>query len=990
MLFGTNYFVNYQTMNMQNPPRLVFLFFAAFLFSVPAFGQKSKKSIQNYLNTHQNELELSKSDLSNWEIINEHTSDKDEITYTYVRQTINGVPVYNAIANFASAKGKLIMTGNRFVKNISDKINTTSPSISQEEAIIAAADHFQLNYGQIRLVDKDVFSVPSLSQENIPVKLMYLRQDNELRLVWDLSIYTIDSQNWWSTRVDAQSGKVLDQANWVVSCDFGDHPSEPHVHATPKAQQAAMLPAPPPSTDQYNVFELPVESPNHGSRTLVVGPSDNNASPFGWHDDNGIDGPEYTITRGNNVYATEDQNNDNNPGYAPDGGSNLSFDFPLNINQPASGYWDPAITNLFYMNNMMHDIWYHYGFDEASGNFQQNNYGNGGVGSDMVLADAQDGGGTNNANFASPPDGNNPRMQMFLWDAGGSSNLFTVNAPASIAGNYTAVEANFGPNVPATPITSDLVIFEDATPDTYDACEVAINGPQLAGKIVVIRRGGCPFVEKVTRAQDEGALAVIVINNVAGNPFAMGGTGTNITIPSVMISGASGAALLAELEAGGTVNATLGNTGPFDYDGDFDNGIIAHEYGHGISIRLTGGASTSGCLANNEQMGEGWSDWFGLMLTIEPGDQASDIRGIGTFAVGQSTTGNGIRPAPYSTSFGINNFTYDATNNTGSISQPHGIGFVWSTMLWDLTWALIDEYGYDSDLHYGTGGNNIAMDLVINGLKLQPCGPGFVDGRDAILQADQLLYNGAHECLIWNVFANRGLGYSASQGDPDSRTDQVEAFDLPPSLNINSSVTACETYTWPINGMTYTTSGTYTSAVGNLVGCDSVATLNLTITNSTINPNVTQLNNFTLQAEETGATYQWVDCNNNFSPISGATGQTFTASNNGNYAVIITLNGCSDTSECVNLNEVGLIESTFGSQLEVFPNPTNGELTISFGEMQTSIEATILDASGRIIEKIKAVDTKQVDVLLNGESGVYFLEVTNETGSNARVKLIKR
>jgi extracellular elastinolytic metalloproteinase len=78
-------------------------------------------------------------------------------------------------------------------------------------------------------------------------------------------------------------------------------------------------------------------------------------------------------------------------------------------------------------------------------------------------------------------------------------------------------------------------------------------------------------------------------------------------------------------------------------------------------------------------------------------------------------TGGGIRPAPYSTDLAVNNFTYAATNNTNAISQPHGIGFVWCTMLWDLTWALVDQYGYDSDIFNGTGGNNMAMHLVMNG-----------------------------------------------------------------------------------------------------------------------------------------------------------------------------------------------------------------------------------------------------------------------------------
>ena len=270
-----------------------------------------------------------------------------------------------------------------------------------------------------------------------------------------------------------------------------------------------------------------------------------------------------------------------------------------------------------------------------------------------------------------------------------------------------------------------------------------------------------------------------MINNVAGAPIAMGGTDPGIGIPSLMISDVDGAALLAAINGGTTVNATIQDPGSFQLDGDFDNGIIAHEYGHGISNRLTGGPAAAGCLGNAEQMGEGWSDWLGLMLTIEPGDQGTDARGIGTYAIGESPSGGGIRPMPYSTNMSVNSATY-ALSNTSAV--PHGVGFVWCTMIWDLSWALIDVYGYDPDLYNGTGGNNIAMHLVMQGMKLQPCSPGFQDGRDGILAADQLLYGGAHECLIWNVFANRGLGFSARQNSTTSATNQVEAFDLPAGI----------------------------------------------------------------------------------------------------------------------------------------------------------------------------------------------------------------
>ena len=165
-----------------------------------------------------------------------------------------------------------------------------------------------------------------------------------------------------------------------------------------------------------------------------------------------------------------------------------------------------------------------------------------------------------------------------------------------------------------------------------------------------------------------------------------------------------------------------------------------------------------------------------------------DARGVGTYVTNEPTNGTGIRPAPYSTDFAVNNFTYAATNNTSQISEPHGIGFVWASMLWDLNWALINEYGFDANVKTGNGGNNRAMALVIEALKLQPCGPGFVDGRDAILAADELLYAGENKCLIWEVFARRGLGYSASQGNPDSRTDQVQAFDVHPDCDSTQSL----------------------------------------------------------------------------------------------------------------------------------------------------------------------------------------------------------
>src|SRR5690606_13825264 len=118
----------------------------------------------------------------------------------------------------------------------------------------------------------------------------------------------------------------------------------------------------------YHVWAAPGASPSHGPRSLVVNPADPTAAPYGWHD-GGV--TSYTTTRGNSVYPYEDRNNGNVPGSSPDGGAGLLFDFEIDLEtQVPEEYQDAAITNLFYWNNIVHDVLVHYGFDETAGNFQ--------------------------------------------------------------------------------------------------------------------------------------------------------------------------------------------------------------------------------------------------------------------------------------------------------------------------------------------------------------------------------------------------------------------------------------------------------------------------------------------------------------------------------------------------------------------------------------------------------------------------------------------
>ncbi|MBK8192518.1 MAG: T9SS-dependent M36 family metallopeptidase [Lewinellaceae bacterium] len=755
------------------------------LFAVfsSASAQQFQTEITTYLQAAKSKWALTDEDVSNRTVSDQYTDRETGITYTYLQQQVSGINIFNAVSAMAIRNGEVVYFTSRFIPNAAQQANAATPAIKAEDAINAAAAHLDIALAEtpVLLTDDNsrkrfTFTDCGIAKNPIRVDLVYVSTGDAIRLAWNVNIAMRTSADWWNVRIDAQTGAFLEKNNWTVRCDFGPgHTCDRHGNfVAKKSGDASAAHTGSASAGAYNVFALPLEAPNFGPRSLVTNPELALASPFGWHDTDGAAGAEYTFTRGNNVYAYEDQDDDDQPGYSPDGGAGLQFDFPLDLGQNPEFNQDAAITNLFYVNNMIHDILYRHGFTEAAGNFQENNYGNDGEGNDYVRAEALDGGGTNNANFSTPDDGFSGRMQMFLWLSGAPS-ILTVHVPADIAADYDAVEASFGPGLSA-PITSDLVLYEDANAPATDACDPALNAFDIEGKIVVVDRGNCPFVDKAQLAEDAGALAVIVINNTGGAPFSMGGNGL-FSIPAVMISQADGNLIKAKLNNGQTVNATLGSAGAAgaDRDGSLDNGIVIHEYGHGVSNRMTGGPSNSNCLFNGEQGGEGWSDWLGLILTIEPGDAGADARGIGTFAI-NDTSGNGIRRFPYSTDMSINGQTY---GDLSLSSEVHNIGEIWSQALWDMTWKLIDQEGFDPDWYNGDGGNNTALRLVLEGMRLQPCGPGFLDARDAILAADEMLYASAHRCLIWEAFAGRGMGLNASQGSANQAGDETEDFTLP-------------------------------------------------------------------------------------------------------------------------------------------------------------------------------------------------------------------
>ena len=613
---------------------------------------------EDFMRSRADLLGLAAPDVVDHELVDRVPSAVSGVTHLYYRQRVNGIPVYNAQLHFnITADGRILSVNNQFLPNVTAAVASLRPQLDAVAAVGRAAAQLGLRDVPARLVRAGAgprratrMEAPDLSSEEIAAALVIVPVRRGMaRLAWNFQVRLPDGAHAFDYTVDAESGQVWTRFDWV-------------------------------SADTYRVYALPTESPGHASpaspadgRSLVVDPAHPAASPYGWHDTNGIAGAEFLTTEGNNVHAYADANDDNVPdtGSSPSCGVTIECDFPLDLASAPSAYQAAAVTNLFYWNNVVHDVQQRYGFTPAAGNFQVHNYGQGGLGNDSVRAEAQDGyalssdAHRNNANFLTPPDGQRPRMQMYVWTT-------------------------------ITPLR----------------------------------------------------------------------------------------------------------------DGDFDAGIVVHEYGHGISNRLVGGPSNVSCLTNAQQPGEGISDWLALVYTARAGDTPAMGRGIGTYAMGQPPTGQGIRAQRYSTDPAVNNWTYESV---AGAAVPHGVGAVWAQAMWEVYWALVAQHGWSADLYDATGGagNQRAMLYHNEGLMNAACSPSFTQVRDGIIQAAQTINGGADVCRLWDAFAAFGLGVDAQSGGKDGLAP-LNGFSTPLSCGGTPPPGVSIADTWVTEGDSGTVNATFT------------------------------------------------------------------------------------------------------------------------------------------------------------------------------------
>lgn len=509
----------------------------------------------------------------------------------YYKQVMpDGLQVLNGDMNVnVLPDGSILSMGESFFKGVTDDMDFAAPTPKLSFNDAKAIFYDFIHHTQRPIVVND--------QEDVddgvgPGQLVYIHDGKTLSLGWQMTVQTND--HWFDAVVNANDGAVMAVSDWVADAS-------------------------------YNVYPINVNDPQDGERQWVENPENKEASPWGW---NKVKDRVYETTIGNNVDAY-------GPGrQRPNGGKKLDFDFQLDLTKEPSTYLEAATTQLFYTINQLHDILYSYGFDEKAGNFQTFNFGRGGLENDAVLASAQDASGTDNANFATPPDGMPGQMRMYVW---------TNSKPKR--------------------------------------------------------------------------------------------------------------------------------------DGDLEAGIVIHEYMHGVSTRLTGGPANSNCLGSGEAggMGEGWGDFVSLLLR-----QRSATSHLTPFPMGaySANTPKGIRKYMYALGMEKNPSTYAFVTKMG-YNGVHAKGEVWAEILWTVYHDLVTLKGFSNEwiVEQKTFGNQIMLQLILDGMKLQPCRPTFIDARDAILLADKVSFNSAHTCVIWRAFASRGLGTDARSGGKEGFAVPAECLE---------------------------------------------------------------------------------------------------------------------------------------------------------------------------------------------------------------------
>ncbi|WP_170940540.1 M36 family metallopeptidase [Pseudoalteromonas sp. NBT06-2] len=501
-----------------------------------------------------------------------------------------------------------------------------------------------------------------------------------------------------------------------------------------------------------------------------------------------------TKTSGNNVKSYVDAvapNGFTSGDYYADTTSDNTFDYMYNQNENEYSINNrkAAIVNLFYVNNYLHDQFYNHGFDELSGNAQDSNYDRGGVEGDPLLVEVQDNSGFNNANMVTPADGASPVMQMYLFDDKDAVNGQDYGI-TSISGSdfefNTPIVWNFGSE--RFDVQGTLTAYlDEATGGFGNTCESITNPENLLGNIAVVQYSfDCPTSEQFGNLKNAGAIGSIVVVPFGGDRV-FNGIGLQdddpaksaLSFPVMNISQNESSDLFANWK--NDIEVRFFDERQFR-DSSWDNGIVAHEWGHYISNRLVGNGSG---LRNHQgrSLGEGWGDFHALMLLANEKD--AQIAGNDTYQLPYeiSSYTKLFRKVPYTPNMTLNGLTFKDIQRADGTAQVHDAGTLWATTLWDAYVRLINEHTFKE-------AESRMMDYLVAGYKMTPINPTYTEARDAILAAAAASDQNDFKIML-KAFARRGMGLDAVSParfseDHSGVVESFEADTNPVSLKVMS------------------------------------------------------------------------------------------------------------------------------------------------------------------------------------------------------------
>ncbi len=627
-------------------------------FLTPPSSQPRESIIRGFINDNADLFGMTPIQVARLRKTAEYTNPDGRLSWVKMEQRWNGIKVFRGemMAAFTS-DGELARMVGELTPEPDEKDLATTPKVAAAAAVVTAAASVGMTLAESQLAVKEsspdgrtvVLHPAGHLNEDIKLELQYFPLDAGLAtLAWSMVLWRENAAYY--ALVDAETGDLLwrknitdyqtQAASYAVYNDDSPAPLSPSNALPGSGAQGAPI--------ARSLFTLISELPafdNLGWLTDGINTTTGNNVDAGL-DIDGIDGIDSNGRAVGSPFRVFNFSYNPAPGVPPPGDSPTLADYRMGV-----------VTNLFFWTNRYHDRLYQLGFTEAAGNFQQNNFGRGGLGNDFVLAQAQDSSGTNNANFATPPDGFPGRMQMYIF-----------------------------------------------------------TGP---------------------------------------NP---------------------------------------------DRDGSLDQEIVIHELTHGVSNRLHANAAGLSSITSIG-MGEGWSDFYARALLSTADEDVNGVYASGGYATFQAFgfpfTDNyyyGIRRFPYAVKSAVgpngrphNPLTFADTDpaqlNTTDGAFPespfnwsfngarevHNLGEIWCMALLEVRARLINRLGF-------ADGNQRALQLVTDGMKLDPVNPTMLQGRDSILAADIAGFGGDDEMDIWAGFAARGMGFSAKVNSAFSVT---EAFDTP-------------------------------------------------------------------------------------------------------------------------------------------------------------------------------------------------------------------